>query len=262
MEKVCIIIPAHNEEKVIGNTLKEYGAYFQNLKKNKIIDFEILVVLNGCKDNTLQIVKTEKKKIKEISYLDFKEAGKGFAIIKGFKEALKQKNEYIGFVDADFATPAFAFNDLLKKIDKDDGIIASRWLSGAKIKKQTIQRRILSRGFNFITRSLFLMPYADTQCGAKLFRRRLIEKVVNKIGLTQWAFDVNLLYLGRKYGFKIKEIPTTWSDKEDSKLNITKTPLQMLLGVIRLRLINSVFEPLLKNIKFILHFGDWLLNQK
>jgi len=261
MEKISIIIPAYNEEKIIGKTLEEYGNYFENLKKKKIIDFEIIVVLNGCKDNTLGIVKSKKKKIKEIKFLNLKEGGKGLAIIEGFKISLKRNNDYLGFVDADMATPPEAFYDLAKHIHGCDAVIASRWLKGAKVKKQTLKRRILSRGFNFIVRSLFLMPYRDTQCGAKLFRKKVIERVIGRLKLTKWAFDVNILYLCKKEDFKIKEIPTTWSDQEDSKIDITKTPLQMLLGVIRLRLINSIFEPLLKNIKFILHFGDKLLNK-
>ena len=105
MEKVSIIIPAHNEEKRIGRTLKEYISYF----KRKKLNFQIIVVLNACSDNTLKIV----KKYKELEILNFKQGGKGFAIIEGFKKALKKKSNLIGFVDADMATPPVAFYDLI-----------------------------------------------------------------------------------------------------------------------------------------------------
>lgn len=260
--KLSIIIPAYNEEKRIGNTLREYFGYFKGLKKQKILDFEILIVINNTKDKTEEIVKTYSKKYKEIRHLNFKEGGKGFAITEGFKDALKRNNELIGFVDADMATIPEAFYDLVKNIGNYDGIIGSRWMKGSVIKtKQNIQRRVLSRGFNFIVRALFFVPYNDTQCGAKLFKRKVIEKIGDEISLTQWAFDVNLLYLCKKRKFKIKELPTIWEDKEDSKLNVTKIPLQMFLGVLRLRLINSFFEPILRPVKFILRIGHRLINK-
>ncbi|VVB78766.1 Glycosyltransferase AglD [uncultured archaeon] len=260
--KVSIVIPAYNEERRIGNTLKEYGAYFKEVKKKKHLDFEILVVINNTKDKTEEIVKSYSKKYKEIRYLNFKEGGKGFAIRQGFLDALKRDNDLIGFVDADMATPPEAFYDLVKNIGKLDGIIASRWISGSTIKtKQSILRKVYSMGFNFIVRSLFLMNYRDTQCGAKLFKREVISSIVNDINLTQWAFDVNLLYLCKKRKFKVKECPTIWEDKAESKLSVTRIPIQMFLGVVRLRLINSFFEPILRPVKFILRLGDWLINQ-
>ena len=92
---------------------------------------------------------------------------------------------------------------------------------------------------NFFIKLLFLMPYKDTQCGAKIFKRQAIEKVVSSLEITKWAFDVELLYKLRKAGFRIKEVPTTWSDKEYSKINFMKAGPKMLLAIVRLRLVNS-----------------------
>jgi len=267
--KVSIIIPAYNEEKRIDNTLKEYSEYFKRLKREKVLDkekksfnFEIIIVINNTKDRTEEIVKNYSKKYKEIRFLNFKEGGKGFAITEGFKDALKRGNDLIGFVDADMATPPESFYDLINNIENYDGIIASRWIKGSVIKtRQSFKRRILSRGFNFIVRALFFLKFKDTQCGAKLFKRNVIQSIVNEINLTQWAFDVNLLYLCKKKKFRVKEQPTIWEDKVDSKLNVTKIPIQMFLGVIRLRLINSFFEPILRPVKFILRIGDRLINK-
>ncbi len=244
--KLSIIIPAYNEEKRIGRILEEYCKFFRNLKEEGILNFEILVVLNACKDNTLNVVKEFQIKFKEIKFLDFGQGGKGFAIIEGFKEVLKKDFELIGFVDADMATSPEAFYDLVKNIENYGGIIASRWIKGAKIYKQTFKRKVLSRGFNFIVRSLFLIPYRDTQCGAKLFKRKVIEKITSDLTITQWAFDVNLLFLCKKNNFKVKEIPTVWEDKEESKINIAKTPFQMFSGVVRLRIIYSLFKRSIK----------------
>lgn len=239
---ICIIIPAHNEEKRIGETLESYGKFFRNLEKEKKIGkFEILVVLNACKDNTLKIVKKYRKKFKEIRYLDFEEAGKGFAIIKGFKEALKSGFELVGFVDADMATPPSAFYDLIKSIRFCDGIIASRGLKQSKV-KTSFMRKLTSKGFNFVVRSFLFLPYSDTQCGAKLFKREALEKIINEIGFTAWAFDIDLLYKLRKKNLKIKEIPTVWKDVKGSKLDLLIVPFQMFSSIVRLRLLYSPFK--------------------
>jgi len=263
MDKVSIIIPAYNEEKRIGNTLKSYGNFFNKLKRDKKLDYELLIVINNTKDNTENIVKQHQKINKNIKFINFKQGGKGFAIIEGFKDALKKKNNLIGFVDADMATSPDAFYDLIKNINGFDGIIASRYIKGSKVNpKQSLARIFVSRMFNFLIRSLFLMPFADTQCGAKLFKRKTIENITYELGMTQWAFDVELLYLIRKAGFNIKEHPTTWADKEYSKINFMKAGPRMALSIIRLRLINSIFEPLLRPLKIIAKFGDWFINKK
>lgn len=241
MKKTSIIIPAHNEEKRIGNTLKEYLNFFHDLKKKKIHDFEIIVVLNACKDNTRKVV--EEYKCKELLTLEFERGGKGFAVIEGFKNALKRDSELIGFVDADMATPPEAFYDLIKNIENSEGIIANRWDKRSIIKtRQTLLRRVMSRGFNHIVRGLFLMSFRDTQCGAKIFKKEAVEKTVEYVNITHWAFDINLLYLMKKNKFKIKEIPTIWEDKKESKLNVFLVPIKMFSASVRLRCIHSPFK--------------------
>ena len=261
--KVAIIMPAYNEEKRIGKTLEEYGKFFKD-KKYRDFNFEIIVVINNTQDKTEAIVKSYAKKYRFIRYLNFKQGGKGFAIIEGFKEALKdEKNMLMGFVDADMATSPEAFDDLIEKIDNYDGIVASRYVYGAIVKpKQSISRIFVSRIFNFLIRVLFLMPYKDTQCGAKLFKKNAVESMIKEIGMTQWAFDIELLYLLKKHNFKVKESATIWADKEYSKINFMKAGPRMVSSVIRLRLINSFFEPLLKPFKFIAKIGDSLINKK
>ena len=104
MEKISIIIPAYNEEKRIKETLNSNLKFFKNLKKRKILDFEMIVAVNGSKDRTIEIVKGFAKKNKELRYLNLKRGAKGYAVIEGFKEALKGKSNLIGFKDADMAT--------------------------------------------------------------------------------------------------------------------------------------------------------------
>ena len=238
-EKIGIIIPAYNEEKRISKILEDYCTFFRKNKEN----FELIVVLNNCHDNTSGIVKKIKKKFKEIVILDFKQGGKGFAIAEGFKEALKRNCDFIGFVDADMATGAEAFYDLLKNLENQDGIIANRYHKKSVINpKQPLDRIIASRGFNVLVRLLFLFKFKDTQCGAKIFKKKVVERILPNLSITQWAFDIDLLYQTHKSNFKIKEHPTIWSDIGGSKINLQKSSLQMFLAVCRLRAINSRFK--------------------
>ncbi|MEK6820451.1 MAG: glycosyltransferase [Nanoarchaeota archaeon] len=241
--KVSIIMPAYNEEKRIGRTLEEYISFFRKLKEEGITDFEIVAVLNACRDNTRGVVKNFSRKYREIRYLDFERGGKGFAITEGFRDALKRGSELIGFVDADMATPPGAFYDLIGNISGYNGVIANRWDKRSRIEtKQPLLRRIMSRGYNFIVRSLFLLPHRDTQCGAKVFRRELIEKILPKLGSSEWGYDVDLLFYARKEGARIKSIPTIWNDQKGSKIDVKKTPLKMFLSAVRLRLLHSPFR--------------------
>lgn len=244
--KISLVIPAHNEEKRIGFTLDSYLRYFSNLKNKNGIDFEIIVVLNNCNDNTLHVA--ERYKCQELKILNFRQGGKGFAIIEGFKEALNGNSNLIGFVDADAATPPNAFHGLIRNIGNADGIIANRWDARSKIQpKQTLTRKITSAGYNMIIRSLFLFSFRDTQCGAKLFRRGILEKNIGKIVSSQWNFDVALLFcLRRESGAEIKSIPTQWSDKVGSKINVKSASTRMLLSAIRLRIMHSPFRSFLR----------------
>lgn len=240
MDNVCIIIPAHNEEKRIGGTLENYLSYFNNLKGQKLIDFKIIVILNACKDNTRNVV--ERYNCEELGILEFERGGKGFAIVEGFKQALRENWELVGFIDADMATPPKAFYGLVKNIERCDGIIANRCDKRSKVSPQTFFRRFISRVFNFIVRVLFLFPYSDTQCGAKLFKKELIKKIYPKLENSGWSFDVDLLFYASREKAKIKSIPTEWNDKKGSKVNLKKTPINMFLSVLRLRFVHSPFK--------------------
>src|SRR3989344_4625708 len=235
--KLSIVIPAYNEEKRIENTLISYYDYFNRIYSK---DFEIFVVINGSNDNTIGVVDKISRQYEQIKYVNVSgKIGKGGAIIEGFKRV---NGDLIGFVDADMATVPDAYYDLIVKLKNFDGIVASRWINGAIInRKQPLQRRVASRAFNLLIRILFGINIRDTQCGAKLFSNKAVKSVVNDLGITQWGFDVDLLYLLRKKDFKVIEIPTTWYDQEGSKLKVAKTSWQMFLSMIRLRLIYSRF---------------------
>jgi len=145
------------------------------------------------------------------------------------------------------ATSPESFFELFSNIKKKDGIVASRYINGSIVNPpQNVTRVIASRIFNFIIRALFLLPYRDTQCGAKLFKRGPIEMVMPKISSMRWVFDVDLLYQMKREGYNIIEFPTFWSDKEYSKVNFKSAGPSMILALFRLRILNSKFEKIIK----------------
>ncbi|MBU0907093.1 MAG: glycosyltransferase [Nanoarchaeota archaeon] len=248
--KLSIIVPAYNEEKRIERMLNSYLKFFDALEKNKRIDYEIIVVINNTRDKTEDVVKKFMEKSKNVSFLNFKKGGKGFAVKEGFKEALKRDSDLIGFVDADLATPPESFYFLVKKIGRFDGAIASRYLPESRITPAyNFRRAIVAKVFNFLVRSLFFIHLSDTQCGAKLFSRRAAEMIVKKVEMSQWAFDVELLYVLNKHGFVVRDFPTNWKDVGGSKIEIVKGSLQMFLSLIQLRMVHSPFRRLLRPLK-------------
>ncbi|MFH1802117.1 MAG: glycosyltransferase [archaeon] len=246
--KVSMIMPAYNEERRIRKTLEGYSSYFEGLRKRGKLDYEILVVINGTTDKTEEIVKTCSQNNSRILFLNLTPSGKGFATIEGFKDALKRNNDLIGFVDADMATLPEEYWKLIRFMGENkayDVTIASRYMKGSVIKpKPKVQRLLAKWVFNVLVRSLLLMPFRDTQCGAKIFRKRALEEILPKLTMSQWAFDVDLLYTARKKSFRIKELPTFWEDKEYATINFWKAGPGMALGVVRLRLINSWLRPI------------------
>ncbi|HZV36015.1 MAG TPA: glycosyltransferase [Verrucomicrobiae bacterium] len=244
--RLLLLIPAYNEEDRIEPVLLDFAHYFQ---KNYSGKFQLVVVLNGCRDNTLAVVQRVAAKYPTVSAMEFPEPiGKGGALIEGLK--LAPMADLIGYVDADGATGPKAFHDLVKLTDKADCIIGSRWLPGAILhQSQSGKRQFASRGFHIIVEFLFHMRIRDTQCGAKVMHRDAVEKIHSFLRIADMAFDINLLYSLKRAGFSVLEVPTEWTDKIGSKVALGKTSLTMLLSVIRLRLFYSPFWEWLRWLK-------------
>jgi glycosyltransferase involved in cell wall biosynthesis len=237
---LLLLIPAYNEEQRIGPVLREFAEYYAQEFPGR---FEIFVVLNGCRDNTLGVVQEVAKEFPCIRYLDYPDPiGKGGALIEGLK--LAPLADLIGYVDADGATSPQAFHGLVKHLDNTgaDCIIGSRWLPESVLhQSQTKVRRFISRGFHYIVEVLFWMGIKDTQCPAKLLRRDAVQKIHSHLRIADLAFDVNLLYSLRHVRLNVVEMPIEWTDKIGSKVtqSLMRSSVVMALSVVRLRLIYS-----------------------
>lgn len=232
---LSIIIPAYNERHRLTAMMDPYSEYFIGKYGDEV---ELIVVVNGSIDQTEEVAYRYAKTHPQVRVIVEPEAiGKGGAIIRGAQMA---RGEWVGFVDADGATPPEAFDELLQQVGDAGAIIASRWIPGADVfPPQPLSRRVASRIFNFLVRLLFKVPIHDTQCGAKLMRGDALRTVLPELGITRWAFDVDLLFKLRRAGYRIVEHPTTWHDVAGSKINVPRASIEMFLAICRLRLLYS-----------------------
>jgi glycosyltransferase involved in cell wall biosynthesis len=249
--RVSIVIPAYNEEKRISKTLDRYIKFFDR-KPN--LNYKIFVVINNTNDKTEEIVKNFTNPNKNLTYVSLEKGGKGNALIYGFNSQIKDSwAEIIGFVDADMATPPESFYDLIVKIGNNDAIVADRYSKGAVITPAfSFRRVVISRIFNFLVRAMFNIRLNDTQCGAKLFKINPLKEVIKDLTTTEWAFDIDILYSFYKRGFKVTSAPTVWYEVKGSKLRIGRASVEMLLAIIRLRIIKSPLKKLLTPIRPII----------
>ncbi len=230
MKSISIIIPAYNEESVLDKTVESYYKFFNDKK----IDFEIIIIPNNCRDKTPEIAERLSKRHKEIRSKNIPDkVGKGGAVLEGFRLA---KNVLLCYVDADNSTKPEMIWKMLNEMDDYDCIMGSRWLKDSKIlTKQPFSRRIASRGFNLLIKTLLNLKFTDTQNGGKIFKREVIDKIISKVDDSSWAFDIGLLYLIKKENGKIKEIPIEWQDSGKSNLKMHKAIPQMFVKILKLR---------------------------
>ena len=243
-----LLIPAYNEEARIEPVLREYAAFFE---RNYVGKFQLVVILNGCRDNTLGVVQRVTREFSSIDWRDFPQPiGKGGALIEGLKLAFHA--DLIGYVDADGATGPAAVLKLLPLLNEADCVVGSRWLpDSVLVKAQPRFRRFISRGFHSVVEVLFWMHIQDTQCPCKLMRREAAEKIQADLHIADLAFDVNLLVAMKRHGCSVIEAPVEWTDKVGSKVtsSLFRSSMSMLMSVIRLRLVYSPFRGLLRPFK-------------
>ena len=243
---VLLLIPAYNEEARIGPTLRQYAAHVRDHYPGR---FEIVAVVNGCRDNTLEVVQGVAREFSNIRWLVILErVGKGGALIEGLR--LAPEADVIGYADADAATAPASLLELAARCQDYDCAVGSRRVSGATIhQSQPSHRQLASKVFHFIVELLFGMGIRDTQCGAKFLRQQMALKIQDRLLIADMAFDVNLLYAVKRAGGTLIEAPVDWTDHLGSTVSYFRTSLVMFLSVVRLRLVYSPFYPWLRPLR-------------
>ena len=232
MKKLSIVIPAKNEEKRIGKTLSNYGAFFDFRRSE--VKTEIIVVVNNTKDSTSKCVADYSKKYPFIRLIETPYAsGKGGAVALGFANA---QGDYIGYFDADGAVSASEIFRLYEFIDETpwlDGVLGIR-----NFRFVGFKRRLLAKLYKVLTKVFFGLPYRDTQCAAKIFRRKPALEIAKKLTNTGWTFDVNLLLVARYLNFNLIEQNVVWTEKEGSKLSLWEALVKVPLELLSLKIID------------------------
>jgi len=231
-KSLSVVVPAYNEEKCIADTVNRiYGFLAKNFE-----NYEIIVVDDGSTDRTCEIISGICNKIKNLKLMkNVKNLGKGESVKRGMLSAI---SEYILFSDADLSTPIEEVRNFLDFARKgEEIIIGSRALKQANIlKKQSFLRQNMGRVFNFIVQIFLFSGIRDTQCGFKCFSKKSARAVFKLQRTRGFCFDAEILYIARKKGYRIKELPVTWMNRQDSRVSLMGGSLGMLRDVFRIKI--------------------------
>lgn len=224
---ISLIIPCYNEE-------ARLPPFLENLSENLSLGDECIFVDDGSKDGTKEVIEGFKKsfagRVKLISHTQNK--GKGAAIKTGLAHA---KGEYTIFTDADGAIDMKELKRLTAALEGHDIVIGTRIANESKIiMKQPGYRIFVGKTFNLLVNILFNLKHYDTLCGFKGFNKKSRDIFLEKMRSTRWVFDVEMLYLGKKYKLDVYELPIVWTDKRGSKINFF-TPAKIFAELIALR---------------------------
>jgi glycosyltransferase involved in cell wall biosynthesis len=221
-----IVVPAFNEETRIDRTLRSYRRGLPHA------GVRFLVALDGCSDGTAAIVRSHADRDARVHLLELPKLGKGGVLTEAFRSC---DANWVGFVDADGSTPPSEFLRLIEAARHVDGAIACRRHPAAFTPAlRPSGRRFTSIGFAWAVRTLFRLPYLDTQCGAKVMSGDAVRHVLPLLSSSDFLFDVDLLVVAKKLGLQIREVPTVWIDRPGSKLDTTRDGLRMLRSLLRL----------------------------
>jgi dolichyl-phosphate beta-glucosyltransferase len=229
--RYSIVIPAYNETARIERALSSVSGCI----RERGWDAEVLVVDDGSIDNTASLVEAWARRHPEVRLIrNGQNRGKGYSVRNGM---LRAAGEIVMFTDADLSSPIEEAERLFAAIHSGaDVAIGSRWLIGKRIvHKQPLYRRIFGRCFNALTRSIMRLPFADTQCGFKAFRREAAQLVFGLQRIERWGFDPEILFIGIKRGLQITEVPVTWGHDERSRISYLRDGMQMLLELAYVR---------------------------
>lgn len=213
---LSLIFPAYNEEKRLGPALERAVNYFDT----KDFKYEVIIVNDGSKDKTFDLMTTLAEKYSNVEIISVtydKNGGKGYAVRTGFGYA---RGQYMLMLDSDGATDIKDYETLFNTIKDNDFAMAigSRKIITEKADR-VWYRNIMGTVNNFIVRGLIgVGEIKDTQCGFKLFTRKAARNIFSNLHLVRWAFDVDMLYIARKTGVKVVEVPVNWKEIEGSKL--------------------------------------------
>jgi dolichyl-phosphate beta-glucosyltransferase len=231
MAKYSIIIPAYNEGARLGTTLDRVLAYIHA----QGWDTEVIVVNDGSRDSTADLVRDYARKHPCLRLLENPgNHGKGYSVRNGM---LNASGDILLFSDADLSSPIEEAPKLFAALQAGAEVaIGSRWLQPElQTQRQSPLRQFYGRLFNVALRILLGLSFKDTQCGFKAFTREAAKKIFPLQKIERWGFDPELLYLARKSGLKVAEVPVAWAHVEGTRISPLRDGLRMFVEVLKIR---------------------------
>ena len=225
------IVPAYNESGRIRPTLDEILRY--TAEQNW--DAEILVVDDGSRDDTPDAIREYTRAHSQIRLLQNPgNRGKGFSVRNGMLHA---RGDICLFTDADLSSPISEAQKLFEAIRGGaDVAIGSRWLRAElQTERQPLYRQAFGRIFNLVLRLFLGLHFKDTQCGFKAFRRDAAQRIFPLQKIERWGFDPEIIYIARRMGFEVAEVPVLWAHSEGTRLHPFRDGLKMFVDVLRIR---------------------------
>ncbi len=227
---VNVTIPVYNEEKILPTSITSLHTF---LAQHCRFDWEIVVANNASIDNTLEVAKQLGRDLSNVRVLHLNQKGRGRALRKAW---LESRADILSYMDVDLSSNLFTFPPLIEALLSDgfDIGIGSRLLK-ASTTKRSLKREIISRIYNLMVKSFFLTKFSDAQCGFKAITRKAADELLPKIEDNGWFFDTELLVIGEKLGYRIFDLPVSWVEDLDSRVNIAITAIDDIKGLIRVR---------------------------
>lgn len=222
---LSIVIPAHNEEIRLPLAFKKIEDF---IKKQKF-SYEVIVVENGSRDRTVDITKEFIKSHPHTRLISVETRGKGLAVKAGMLAAVGERR----FIcDADLSMPIDEIAKFFKAIDNGfDVVIGSREGKDAKRIGEPFHRHLMGRVLNFIIKAIALQGVEDTQCGFKMFTKKAAEDLFSVQKMTGIGFDIELIYIAKRRGYRICEVPIVWYFDADSRMRLVQDSLKILLEI-------------------------------
>ena len=229
---ISVVIPAYDEEENLKPTLEEISGYFEKRQ----YEYEVIIVDDGSRDDTIKIAFSCADLFKNFKVLPNDiNRGKGYSIRKGIMEAA---GKYALFMDADNSTSIYEFDKFLPCFKEGyDVVIASRRLKGSLVtESQPALRIVMGQFYIFLSRVILNLSVRDFNCGFKAYTNNSAKTLFAKQLMNDWSFDTEVLFLIKKYGFKIKEAPVKWVHKSTSKVKPLRDGIRSFLSLVKIKL--------------------------
>lgn len=237
--QLSVVIPAYNEEKRLTRGLHSVLDYLESQE----FASEIIVVDDGSTDKTFSLARefgeTAARQSASVSFeavTNVKNVGKGYSVARGMDIS---RGERVLFTDVDLSAPIGQADELASWLNNGyDVAIGSRRMPGSQVEPQPLYRRLMGLVFSLLTSLVVLRGFRDTQCGFKMYTREAAKAIASRQVMPGFVFDVEQLFIAKMLGFKVAEVPVSWTDDRETKVRLVSDPLKMAIGLVKIRIIH------------------------